>query len=172
MYRLMVVDDDEFICRGIVQCIDWSSIGIDEVSMAFDGELALQKMDEDAFVPDVMLVDLCMPFMDGMELCCQIMQKSPRTRIIIVSAYREFGYAQEAIKMNVEEYLTKPFQDTDVVAAVKRALDKLKQMDNEERLLRESMAIIHQKLTMEWITQGMDSENNRYITDMLGGCFP
>jgi two-component system response regulator YesN len=62
MYRLLVVDDDEIICRGIAGCIDWASYDIGAVECAFDGELALEAIEAAPF--DIAIVDMCMPFMD------------------------------------------------------------------------------------------------------------
>lgn len=165
MPRLMVVDDDEFICRGLAQCIDWQSIGIDQVDTAFDGELALEKM-KDA-PADVMLVDLCMPFMDGLELAYNVMQSYPKTKLIILSAYKDFEYAQEAIRMNVMEYLTKPFEDQDVLAAVKRALEIIKENELNERRIRESRKLVREKLLMEWVTQGLTDKNASAVEELL-----
>ena len=166
MYRLMVVDDDEFICRGIAQCIDWKQVGFGEVLTAFDGALAIEKLKEKP--ADVILMDLYMPFVDGIELACEVAQNYPDTRMVILSAYRDFEKAQDAIRLNVIEYLTKPFKDEDLICAVQKALTQVKAEREHKRRAWENSELIRKKMLLEWLTHGVDEEKRPYIEVIFG----
>ena len=153
MYKLLVVDDDEIICRGIAGCIHWAELGIGEVGFAYDGELALEAIE--ASPPDIAIVDMCMPFMDGMELSCRIRERYPDTRIIILSASRSFEYAKNAIRLNVVEYLTKPFETAALTGAVKRAIAQIETSREYARQTRENMAQVRERRLTEWLTAGL-----------------
>lgn len=166
MYRLLVVDDDEIICRGIAGCIDWAELGIGEVGVAYDGELALEAIE--ASPPDVAIVDMCMPFMDGMELSCRIRERYPGTRIIILSASRSFEYAKNAIKLNVIEYLTKPFETAALTGAVKRAIAQIEASREYVRQTRENKAMLCERRLSEWLTAGLGADNFKAVAQLLG----
>lgn len=166
MYRLLIVDDDEIICRGIAECIDWTPLNIGVVDCAFDGELALEAIE--AAPPDIVIVDMCMPFMDGMELSCRIRERYPETRIIILSASRSFEYAKGAIRLNVLEYLTKPFETAALTAAVSRAIAQIESAREYARQIRENMARVRERRLTEWLTVGLDPDNREAVSQLLG----
>lgn len=120
MYKLLIVDDDEIVCRGLGRCIPWTQMGIKVVGLVYDGEMALEYVERER--PDLVIVDINMPFMDGMEFSTVVRQKYPDMKTILLTAYQEFAYAQKAVQLQVFEYLTKPFTNEEVMAAVKRAL--------------------------------------------------
>lgn len=120
MYKLLIVDDDEIICRGLRSCIPWESHGICVIGQAYDGEEALELVEREC--PDILLADINMPFLDGMELSCYIRQKYPEIKIILLTAYKEFTYARQAVRMQIFEYLTKPFSNDEVLKSVLRAV--------------------------------------------------
>ena len=107
MYKLLIVDDDEIICRGLGTCIPWEEHDIQVVGLAYDGEAALACVDEE--LPDIIIADINMPFIDGMEFSYIVRQKYPEIKIILLTAYKEFSYARRAVQLQIFEYLTKPF---------------------------------------------------------------
>ncbi len=166
MYKLLVVDDDEIICRGIAGCIDWAELGIGSVDVAYDGELALEAIE--ASPPDIAIVDMCMPFMDGMELSCRIREMYPDTRIIILSASRSFEYAKSAIRLNVVEYLTKPFETAALTGAVKRAIAQIEDAREYARQTHENMARTRERRLTEWLTACPGEADPEALTALLG----
>lgn len=106
MYKVMLVEDEIPIRNIISRIIDWNQLGFDLVHEADNGQVALEYIEENPV--DLVITDISMPFMDGMELCRQIRKTHPNMTIIILTGYNEFDYAQKAIDLNVSNYLLKP----------------------------------------------------------------
>jgi two-component system response regulator YesN len=117
-YSVFLVEDEIVAREGIRSNVDWMTCGFELCGEAADGELALPLLER--LRPDLLITDIRMPFMDGLQLCRLVRERLPRTRIIIISGYDEFGYAQEAIKLGVTEYLLKPISAQDIAAALQR----------------------------------------------------
>lgn len=127
--------EDEFVVReGIKNNIDWAGNGYEFVGEASDGELALPLIRK--LEPDIVITDIRMPFMDGLELSRIIKKELPFSEIVILSGYEEFDYAKQAIAIGVAQYLTKPISGNDLL----RELDCLREKiikGKEERALKE-----------------------------------
>ena len=121
MYSVFLVDDEPILLEGIRSKIDWESIGLNFVGEATDGEIALSMMQE--IKPDILITDVKMPFMDGLELSSSIKKIQPWIKIIILSGHDEFDYAKKAISIGVEDYLLKPFPETDVIESWKKSTE-------------------------------------------------
>ena len=103
MYKVFVVDDEIAIREGIRNSRIWDGGMLTLVGEAGDGEIAYPMIRDER--PDIVITDIKMPFMDGMELCRQIHKTMPRTQLVILSGYDNFSYAQQAISYGVQEYL-------------------------------------------------------------------
>lgn len=143
MIKLLIVDDDEIICRGIATCIDWEAHDIKVVGTVYDGELGLDMARRHQ--PDIMLVDINMPFMDGLELAYAVRQEFPAIKIILLTAYKEFAYAQRAVELQVFNYLSKPFLNEDVLQAVLDAKQAVVTERSYRREIEENQELIRQK---------------------------
>ncbi len=133
MYNVLFVDDEIKICRGLSIIIDWSKYGFSILSSASNGREAIQKIKENKV--DLVITDIRMPVMDGLELSKQIRDINLDTRIIIISGYNEFSYAQKAIEYGVRAFLLKPLIPEELIEQVlniKRELDKEEITRNEE----------------------------------------
>ena len=95
--------EDEFIVREGIKNMNWEAYGLSFVGEASDGELAFPLIKKKH--PDIVITDICMPFMDGLELSRLIKKELPQTKILILSGHEEFEYAKDAIQIGVEEYL-------------------------------------------------------------------
>lgn len=129
MYRVFLVEDESLIRQGIKNLISWNEYGFTFAGEAADGELAWQQIQKE--MPDIVITDIRMPFMDGLELSRLIKRKFPQITIIILSGYDDFSYAKEAIGIGVDQYLLKPLtreQLTDVLLEVKQ-----KKMKEQEK---------------------------------------
>ena len=118
MYSVFLVDDEPILLEGIRSKIDWESIGLNFAGEATDGEIALSMMQE--IKPDILITDVKMPFMDGLELSSAIKKIQPWIKIIILSGHDEFDYAKKAISIGVEDYLLKPFTANEVIESLKK----------------------------------------------------
>ena len=85
--------------------------------------------------PDILVTDIKMPFMDGLELSRLVKKALPRTRIIVLSGYNEFEYAKEAIKIGISDYLLKPVSSAGLIDALKKAADEIREEQEKSRLL-------------------------------------
>ena len=133
MYRLIVADDEALIRAGLYYRNDWNAMGFEVVAMLEDGSEVLQLLEEQR--ADVLLTDICMYQVSGLELANIIREKYPWMKVILLSGYREFEYAKEAIRCGVYEYLLKPIDYDklrEVFAKIKAELDEVQ---HEEKLL-------------------------------------
>ena len=105
-YTVILVDDEEEVRQAIINKLDWEAIGFQVIGAADNGEDALELAER--LRPDVVMTDIKMPFMDGLTLSNKLKQISKDIKIIVFSGFDEFEYAQEAIKLEVEEYILKP----------------------------------------------------------------
>ncbi len=127
--------EDEFVVReGIKKNIDWAGNGYEFIGEASDGELALPLIRK--LEPDIVITDIKMPFMDGLELSRIIRKELPFIEIVILSGYEEFDYAKQAISIGVAQYLTKPISGDDLLRELDLLRDKIIK-SKEERALKE-----------------------------------
>ncbi|MHB8061547.1 MAG: response regulator [Ruminiclostridium sp.] len=124
LYRVLLVDDEDEIRSGIITKIDWKSNGFELVGDTNNGVDALEMAE--TLHPDVVLTDIKMPFMDGLELCKCLIKRFPSCKLVVFSGFDDFEYAHQAIKMNVFEYILKPISArelTSVLQKLKRQID-------------------------------------------------
>lgn len=132
-YRIMIVDDEEEIRLGIIKKIDWEANGFIVVGDAENGQDALEKAEK--LQPDVIMTDIKMPFMDGLELGKKLVELMPSTKIIVFSGCDDFEYAHKAIKINVVEYVLKPINSAELIEVLVRLKEQLDREYNEKRNL-------------------------------------
>ena len=113
MYKLLLVDDEQIIREGLARMIDWEGLGLTLTASCSNALAALDSMTDD--MPDILLADVRMPGMDGLELVERAMALHPQLQAIILSGYDTFQYAQQAIKIGVEQYLLKPITKATLV---------------------------------------------------------
>lgn len=139
MLKVFLAEDEFVVREGIKTNIDWQGEGFVFCGEAADGELAFPMIQSEK--PDIIITDIKMPFMDGLELSRLVKKELPQSKIIILSGHEEFSFAQEAIKIGVTEYLLKPINSTELIGVVKRVGDRImaerEEMKNLERYKRE-----------------------------------
>lgn len=106
MYRVILVDDETINYQLFEKLVNWKEKGFEIVGTAADGQEALQKYEE--LKPDLIFMDIQLPLMDGLECVRCIRQEDSEVKIVIVSAYGDFSYAQKAIRYGVQDFLLKP----------------------------------------------------------------
>ncbi|WP_438351147.1 response regulator [Paenibacillus sp. FA6] len=158
MYKLILVDDEEDVREGLLDEIAWKEHGFDVVDKAENGREATELIER--YHPDVVVTDIHMPFMNGLELAEWIRNHYPHTKIIILTGFDEFEYAQKAIKMQIDEYVLKPFSSKELVDVLLKVKDKLDEeiaeQDNLDHLLqhyRESLPIMRGKFLSSLISR-------------------
>lgn len=133
--KVFLVEDEYIVREGIKNNIDWEKNGYDFCGEASDGELAFPMISEKR--PDIVITDIRMPFMDGIELSRMIKEEYPEIKIIILSGHEEFEYAKAAIQIGVEEYLLKPINGNELLQVVNRVAQKIKEENESRETLQE-----------------------------------
>lgn len=118
MYKLLIVDDEPLIRRGIRSLANLSNTGISEILEAESGREALAAVKEAA--PDIVLMDINMPEMDGLTAAAQIKEQAPDIFVIILTGYDYFEYAQTAIRARVDDYILKPISKADIEMVLRK----------------------------------------------------
>lgn len=131
MWKLVIADDEPKIRRGLKTILNWNEYEIEIVGEAEDGEIALNIIKERE--PDIILLDINMPFLNGLDLLKEIRKINIKCIVIIISGYDEFSYAQEALKLNVFNYILKPVNKDNMGEIIKDAVEKLKSQFEEKK---------------------------------------
>ena len=118
MLKVLVVEDEELIRRGIVLAVDWAALDCVVVGEAANGEEALEAVER--LGPTLIITDLKMPRMDGIELLRRLRESGNNVYVIILTAYDSFEFAQSAMRLGAVDFLLKPFHDGDLERAVQR----------------------------------------------------
>lgn len=136
---LIIADDEQFICGMLSRIIQFEELGIRHVGTAYDGEMLLNMIDE--FRPDIVVTDIYMPKIDGLEVIRQSKERGYRCRFIIISGYRQFEYAYNALKYEVEDYILKPVEKGELNDILKKVSTHIRQKEAGEPNQNDSNAI-------------------------------
>lgn len=130
---VLIVDDERYMIEYMKTLVDWSAYGFDRVLTAGGGSLARDLILE--YRPELLITDIKMPKVSGIDLSALIDKNEYRTKVIVISGYSEFEYAKQALRYGVAEYLVKPVLKADFVEALERILQR--NFDREEALGKE-----------------------------------
>lgn len=158
MLKVFLVEDEIVMREGIKNNIPWEEEGFEFVGEASDGELAYPMIRK--LKPDIVITDIRMPFMDGLELSRLIKKDIPDISIIILSGYDEFDYAKEGIKIGVTEYLVKPISSAKLLEAVKEIGERIKKEKEKRKYLEQF------KKEMKEMEQ---REKEKFLHEILSG---
>lgn len=123
MYQVLLVDDEKYISKGLESGVDWESLNVDTIYTAQNAEAALGIIRERR--PDVVVTDIRMPGMSGLELIKTAKEEYPEIPFVILSGYPDFAYAQKALQYGVFRYLLKPFDLTELTECIRLLLGTL-----------------------------------------------
>ncbi|MEC0266977.1 response regulator [Paenibacillus anseongense] len=161
MYKLILVDDEEDVREGVVREVDWEAIGFEVIEKAENGREALEMVER--LQPDVVVTDIQMPFMNGLQLAEAIRERFPTIKLIILTGHDEFEYAQRAIKLHIDEYVLKPFSAQELI----NALLKVKGQIQEEVAHRENV-----QLLMEHYRKSMPVLKENFLATLMNRKLP
>ncbi|MCI8465108.1 MAG: response regulator [Lachnospiraceae bacterium] len=160
LYKIMIVDDEEEVRKAIVKKMDWESLGFEVVADAENGIEALEKAE--TLDLDLILTDIKMPFMDGLELGRKLQKRHSHIKLILFSGFDEFEYAKEAIRLNVMEYVLKPVNAEELARVLTRVREEL------DRTIAENRDIERLKKNYE---EMLPVIRERFLTDFVRGLF-
>ena len=164
MMKVFLVDDEIAIRENLRNSFPWEQNGFQLVGEAPDGEMALPMIRD--LNPDILLTDIRMPFMDGMELCAQVKRVLPWIGVVILSGYDDFAYARQAISLGVKEYLLKPITADELGEALKRVAARLTEERRAASLRRDAAPgnpFLREKLLASLFTE----EGDRFEDEQL-----
>jgi len=173
MKKILLVDDEILVRESIRDNVDWEGEGFLFCDEAPDGEMALPLIE--SHQPDILITDIKMPFMDGLELARIVRQKYPHIKIVILSGHDEFEYARSALRLGITEYCLKPVGSAELLNTLKsiaarideerRHLDRLAEM---ESLLEASRDLRCQKLLSDLCTGLISTPEALHLAATLG----
>lgn len=164
MYKIIIVDDEPLIRRGLREKIDWNSLDFEIIGEAANGLDALKLVK--SLDPDVIITDMKMPVMDGIKLLESIKKDNCKAKVIVISAYSSFNYTHAAVKCGAFDYILKPIDGnelTEVLLRAKSSLESGKEslgMPKGSTALQHSYTEIKEKFFESFITSQLISENN------------
>ncbi len=123
MYNVVLVDDERLIVRGLSSVVPWEELGCRVAGAAYDGASGLKLIRE--VKPDIVLTDIRMPNMDGLTMLAALRSEYPRMQMSVLTAYRDFEYARQALNLGVCRYLLKPSDMDELIEAVRLMVSRL-----------------------------------------------
>ena len=163
MWKLVVADDEPKIRRGLEKILNWNEFNIEIVGEAEDGEIALEVIKEKT--PDIILLDINMPFLNGLNLLQRLKEINNKSIVIIISGYDDFSYAQKALQFNVFDYILKPVNKKNMEEIIEKAVYKLNEKEKENnyigwinKQLNENMEALKKTFFIEWLGNKLSDE--------------
>ena len=132
--KVFLVEDERIVREGLRDMIPWEQYGFVFAGEAQDGEVALPMVRR--IRPDILITDIKMPFMDGLSLSRLVNRELPDTRIIILSGYDDFEYAQQAIELQVDQYLLKPITKANAIKALEQTKKRIEEEQDQKEYLQ------------------------------------
>ena len=183
MLKVLIADDEKNICLMIQKLIDWKSFGMEVIGLAHNGVDAIRMIEE--LHPDVVITDIRMPGLDGLELVQKVRDMGLDVHFIIISGYKYFEYAHMALKLGVEHYILKPIDKAELEETLGRIVTKHreKKVKDEETLeLKEQAQESRRRVQKHLLTTIIERKealadveleriNKEYQCDFSQGCF-
>lgn len=161
MYKILIVDDEEIEREGMAALIDWERFGMELVGTAWNGVEGLEKIRD--LSPDIVLTDIKMPGMDGIQMICRVREEMPWVEFVVLSGYGEFAYTSKAMEQGIRYYLLKPCDEPQIL----EVLDKVKAQIEKARSRKEQ-----EKAYVSTVARLLPKAREQLFRDLLfGGAF-
>lgn len=155
----VLIIDDEYLERNLLKgCIDWNTLGMEIVSEASNAEEGFKLIDE--LKPDVVFTDIKMPGIDGIKFSESILQKYPAIKIVVLTGYNDFNYAQKSVKIGISDFLLKPIDEDEVL----NTASKLKAVIESERKEKEEFEELKRQLY-----DNLPYLRERFLNELISG---
>lgn len=156
MWKILIADDEPKIRRGLRNVLDWAEMDAEIVGEAEDGEIALEMVRDTR--PDILLLDICMPFINGIELIEKLKSEYNDCMIIVITGHDEFSYAQEALRLRVFDYVLKPVLKEQLHTVILKAINELGDIRKKNKYfgwaktqLATNFKILKERFMNDWI---------------------
>ncbi|MDD3224937.1 MAG: response regulator [Clostridium sp.] len=171
--RVVVVDDEPLEINLIKNCIDWKLLDMEIVGEAQNAISGMDLVEE--LSPDILFTDINMPIIDGIKFSEMVIQRRPKTKIVILSGYDDFDYAQKSIKIGVLDFLLKPINNDEVfksASKLKNIIDYERESYNEynslKKQLSDNLPYIKEKFLIELLSRNFETEKIINKASFLG----
>jgi two-component system response regulator YesN len=134
MYKVLLVDDERIILEGISKIVDWGSVDTELIGTCRNGVEAYERITQ--VQPDIVISDVRMPGMDGLQLAAKVADAFPAIKFILLSGFAEFDYAREAMKYGVKHYLLKPCNEQSILEALREVVAEQVSFESKELFIR------------------------------------
>lgn len=162
MYNVFLVDDEPFIIEGMKALVPWEDYGLKVVGEASDGSEAIKKLA--TCQVDILLTDIMMPIMDGLELISTLKESHPNIKYIVLSGYEEFEYVKKGMKLGIENYLLKPVNEQELISTLENSIEKLEKSTNNE----EAYTILRDNTIWRCLNQDIDAKEWHERVELYG----
>lgn len=171
MLKIMIIDDEFYFREALKVSIPWNELGFEVCAEAKNGKDALEKAIK--LNPDIMLVDINMPIMDGLEFVRNVNEKGINSKIIILTGHNEFNYAKQAVKLGVNNYILKPVDDEEIIKSLNE-VKKIIEIETSTKIeigrlrkqLKDSLPLLKDKLLNEIIQGSIIRSRNEAMKKM------
>ncbi|TDF97728.1 response regulator transcription factor [Paenibacillus piri] len=133
MYKVLLVDDERLILDGISKVVDWASAGTELAGTARNGIEAFEKVRRNP--PDIVISDIKMPGMDGLQLAAKLSEAYPRIKLVLLSGFSDFEYARSALRYGVKQYLLKPCNENKIADVLQELVAELNKEEQREQFV-------------------------------------
>jgi two-component system response regulator YesN len=166
MYKVILVDDEQFITDGLVAMIDWKSYNLEVVGTASNGDELIKLFNNTP--ADIIITDIHMPDINGLKLIETIKANSPDVKFIVLSGFDDFAYVQEGIRLGIENYLLKPINKQELILTLKNTVEKIERTVTIENFLKNDFNILKDNILYRWVTNSIDYQELMERADLLG----
>lgn len=160
--RLLIADDDDYTREGLSESLDWNKYGISEVYLAADGAEALRIATVKK--PEIVLTDIRMPKLNGIEFAERLAEKSPDSQLLFMSGFMDVEYLKSAIKLSAVEYIEKPIKLAEVERAIDKSVRALANKQQQSAVVKQKNELVRQKLA------GMLRDEHVQMPDVVRLC--
>lgn len=168
-YKLLYVDDDEIIRQGVEHNIDWRKNGVELVGVADNGVKGLEMIK--TCLPEIVLTDIRMPFMDGIQLTEAVTRLYPQIKIVMLTAYDDFQYAKRALELKVAQYVLKYESNDAVLKAVLAAGKEYDRQRDDAQIIEQCASLLKNKYFVDLATGGFGVEKAESRAKSIGISF-
>ena len=161
--NILVMEDEEIVAKGLEMVLTEEGYGVD---LAYTGADALDQFSSKSI--DLLIADLRLPDIDGMEVIKTVKDRKPETEVVVITGYSSVTSAVDAMKIGVFDYLTKPFTETEIKVAIEGALKKIKQAEPsriKDRVTAEEYKLIEKRELIRVLNR--TAEDNSFYLDLM-----
>lgn len=165
MYRVIIVDDEPVIRKGLRETIEWDSLGLEVAGEAADGVEALKLCR--AIRPEILITDIRMPEMDGLQLIQEVKKLDFDVKITILSGYSDYDYLKAAIRLGVDNYLLKPIDNDELISNLKNAVSEIEKEAVVGRQIRQGSELLRSNTLRRLVSGNISLEELKEKAEFL-----